>query len=59
MTVEDRHILDESSPPEIVAAIAERIAGARFAVMSGAPYMLFIEEPEAVARVIGDFLAEP
>jgi 3-oxoadipate enol-lactonase len=50
--------LDKSSPPEIVAAIAERIAGARFVVISGAPHMLFIEQPKAVARVIGDFLAE-
>jgi 3-oxoadipate enol-lactonase len=50
--------LDKSSPPEIVAAIAERIAGARFAVISGAPHMLFIEQPKAVGRVIGDFLAE-
>jgi len=47
---------DKSSPPEIVAAIAERIAGARFAVISGAPHMLFIEQPKAVASVIGDFL---
>jgi pimeloyl-ACP methyl ester carboxylesterase len=50
--------LIKSSPPEIVAAIAERIADARFAVISGAPHMLFIEQPKAVARVIGDFLAE-
>jgi 3-oxoadipate enol-lactonase len=49
---------DKSSPPEIVAAIAERISGARFAVISGAPHMLFIEQPKAVARIIGDFLAE-
>jgi pimeloyl-ACP methyl ester carboxylesterase len=48
---------DKSSPPDIVAAIAERIAGARFAVVPGAPHMLFIEQPRAVARVIGDFLA--
>jgi 3-oxoadipate enol-lactonase len=49
--------LDKSSPPEIVAAIAERIAGARFAVIPGAPHMLFIEQPGVVARIIGDFLA--
>jgi pimeloyl-ACP methyl ester carboxylesterase len=49
--------IDKSSPPEIVAAIAEQIAGARFAVIPGAPHMLFIEQPRAVARVIGDFLA--
>jgi 3-oxoadipate enol-lactonase len=50
--------LDKSSPPEIVAAIAERISGARFVVISGAPHMLFIEQPKAVARVIGDFLSK-
>jgi len=33
---------DKSSPPEIVAAIAERISGARFAVISGAPHMLML-----------------
>jgi pimeloyl-ACP methyl ester carboxylesterase len=49
--------IDKSSPPEIVAAIAEQIAGARFAVIPGAPHMLLIEQPQAVARVIGDFLA--
>ena len=49
--------LDKSSPPDIVATIAERIAGARFVVIPGAPHMLFIEQPRAVARVIGDFLA--
>lgn len=49
--------LDKSSPPEIVAAIAERIAGALFAAIPGAPHMLFVEQPEALARVIGDFLA--
>lgn len=49
--------LDKSAPPDAVAAIAERINGARFAVIPGAPHMLFIEQPLAVARVIGDFLA--
>lgn len=49
---------DKSSPPDVVAAIAERIAGARFAVVAGAPHMLFIEQPQAVARVIGDFLGD-
>jgi 3-oxoadipate enol-lactonase len=49
--------LDKSSPPDVVAAIAERIAGARFAMIPGAPHMLFIEQPRVVARVIGDFLA--
>jgi 3-oxoadipate enol-lactonase len=49
--------LDKSAPPDVVAAIAGFIPGARFAVIAGAPHMLFIERPLAVARVIGDFLA--
>jgi 3-oxoadipate enol-lactonase len=49
---------DKSSPPEIVAAIAQRISGARFTLILGAPHMLFIEQPKAVARIIGDFLTE-
>ena len=49
--------LDKSAPPDVVAAIAERIPGARFAVIADAPHMLFIEQPLAVARVIGDFLS--
>ena len=49
--------VDKSSPPDVVAAIAEWIAGARFAVIPGAPHMLFMEQPLAVARVIADFLA--
>jgi len=36
---------------------AAAIPGARFTTLPGAPHMLFIEQPEAVARVIGDFLA--
>jgi 3-oxoadipate enol-lactonase len=47
--------VDKTSPPDVVAAIAQRIAGARLAVIPGAPHMLFIEQPRAVARVIGDF----
>jgi len=38
--------------------IAEHISVARFAVISGAAHMLFIEQPKAVARIIGDFLTE-
>jgi 3-oxoadipate enol-lactonase len=48
--------LDKSSPPEIVAAIARAIPGAQFTAIPGAPHMLFIEQPQAVAREILAFL---
>lgn len=50
--------LDKSSPPEIVKAIANAIPGARYAELAGAPHMLFIEQPENVARLAGDFLRQ-
>ncbi len=50
--------VDLSSPPPIVAAIADAIPGARFAVIAGAPHMLFIEQPHAVANEIIAFLDE-
>lgn len=48
--------VDLSSPPPIVAAIADAIPGARFTVIAGAPHMLFIEQPQAVAKEIVAFL---
>ena len=48
--------LDKSSPPNIVKMIADAVPGAQFKVIPGAPHMLFIEAPEAVAEVIEDFL---
>lgn len=50
--------LDKSSPPEVVAAIAGAIPGARLKVISGAPHMLFIEQPRAVAEALVAFLDE-
>jgi 3-oxoadipate enol-lactonase len=50
--------LDKASPPEIVKAIANAIPGAHYAELAGAPHMLFIEQPEAVARLAGDFLRQ-
>lgn len=50
--------VDKSSPPEIVKAIAHAIPGARYAELAGAPHMLFIEQPDAVARLAGNFLRE-
>lgn len=48
--------LDKSSPPEAVKEMAAAIPGARYAELKGAPHMLFLEQPEATARVVGDFL---
>ena len=48
--------LDKPSPPEAVKEMAAAIPGARYAELKGAPHMLFLEQPEATARVVGDFL---
>jgi 3-oxoadipate enol-lactonase len=48
--------VDVSSPPHIVEAIAHGIPGARFAIVPGAPHLLFVEQPKAVATAIADFL---
>jgi 3-oxoadipate enol-lactonase len=50
--------LDKSSPPPVVKAIADAIPGARYAELPGAPHMIFIEQPDETARVIGAFLRE-
>lgn len=50
--------LDRSSPPAIVAEIAGAIPGAQYKVIPGAPHMLFIEQPEAVARELFAFLGD-
>jgi 3-oxoadipate enol-lactonase len=49
--------LDASAPPAVVRTIASAITGAQFVVVPGAPHMLFIEQPQAVARIIAGFLA--
>jgi 3-oxoadipate enol-lactonase len=49
---------DHAAPPEVVKVIADAIPGARFVLIPGAPHMLFIEQPEAVAKAIRHFLAE-
>jgi 3-oxoadipate enol-lactonase len=50
--------VDQSTPPPVVKAMADAIPGARFAVLPGAPHMPFVEMPEDVARVVGEFLRE-
>ena len=36
--------------------MAAAIPGARYAEITGAPHMLFLEQPEATANVVCDFL---
>ena len=48
--------LDKSAPPPIVKMIADAVPGARFRVIAGAPHMLFIEQPQALATEILAFL---
>lgn len=50
--------LDKSSPPDVVKDMVAAIPGARYAELAGAPHMLFLEQPEATARVVGDFLRD-
>ena len=50
--------LDKSSPPPIVEAIAKASPGAQFRIVRGAPHMLFIEQPDAVARELLAFLGD-
>jgi 3-oxoadipate enol-lactonase len=48
--------LDKSTPPETVKEMTAAIPAARYAELKGAPHMLFLEQPEATARLVGDFL---
>ena len=50
--------MDKSSPPEVVKEMAAAIPAARYAELKGAPHMLFLEQPEATARVVGNFLRD-
>jgi 3-oxoadipate enol-lactonase len=47
---------DVATPPEQLRQFAERIAGAQFRVLAGAGHLLGVEQPEALARCIGDFV---
>lgn len=47
---------DQSTSVEAVKKIADAIPGARLRVIAGAPHMLFMEQPEAVAQEILSFL---
>jgi len=47
---------DLATPPEVVRALSERIAGAQFRVLAGAGHLLGVEQPEALARAITEFV---
>jgi 3-oxoadipate enol-lactonase len=49
---------DGSTPPDLVRETAESIPGARFELIRGAGHIPCVEAPEALARVLGDFLKE-
>ena len=49
---------DGSTPPDLVRETAESIVGARFEIIRGAGHIPCVEAPEALARIVGDFLRE-
>ena len=48
--------LDASTTPEIMAGIHHRIPGSTFQRLPGTPHMQTLEQPQLVARALGDFL---
>ena len=48
--------LDGLTPPELARRAAERVPGARVAVVPGAGHMTPIEAPEPLAQILSDFL---
>lgn len=49
---------DHGNGPEMSAAIAAEIAGARLVILHGLRHMALVEDPEAVNRAVMDFLTE-
>lgn len=47
---------DQSTPPELVRILADQVAGARFELIAGVGHIPCIEQPDLVARLLGDFL---
>ena len=47
---------DQLIPKELSDLIAARIAGAKLVVMPGAGHIPFMEQPEAVVRIVLEFL---
>jgi len=49
---------DQIAPAPLMREMARRISGARFAVVAGAGHVSPLEQPEAVSRLLRDFLSE-
>jgi 3-oxoadipate enol-lactonase len=47
---------DAASPPDMVRELADLIPGSRFEIMRGAGHLPCVEQPEAYARLLTDFL---
>lgn len=47
---------DGSTPPDLVQSTASLIAGARFEVISGCGHIPCVEQPEALAELLADFV---
>lgn len=50
---------DAGTPPAMQEAIANRIAGAKFAVIAGAAHLSAVENPAEFGALVRDFLASP
>jgi len=48
--------LDASTPPGLMAGIAERVPGAAYLELPGTPHMQTLERPELVAEALDEFL---
>jgi pimeloyl-ACP methyl ester carboxylesterase len=48
---------DQMTPPKYLAFLAEKIPGARLAMIEGAGHMVMLEQPDVVAQHVGQFLA--
>jgi pimeloyl-ACP methyl ester carboxylesterase len=48
--------VDQMTPPKYLAYLAEKIPGARLAMIEGAGHMVMLEQPDLVAQHIGQFL---
>src|SRR4051794_13076671 len=49
---------DRSTPPTVVKAMADTIPGARYAMLPGAPHMMFFEMPDQTAEIIVPFFRQ-
>lgn len=49
--------VDPVSGPAVTRDLAERIPGARYELLPGASHLLTMEQPEAVARLVGELVA--